>query len=79
MIKGVNFMNDLIVQFAILWGEKIASPWSNKETEVAEEMKQYSSEELLPIFSGWAEDYNMSDESDTVIFFEEKLTDLMHE
>lgn len=72
-------MNDLIVQFAILWGEKIASPWGSKEREIAEEMKQYDTEELLDIFSAWADEYNTSTESDTVDFFEEKLTDLMHE
>lgn len=72
-------VNSLILQFAILWGEKIASPLSSKEREIAEEMKQYETDELLSIFSAWAEKYDTSAESDTVDFFEEQLTDLMHE
>lgn len=72
-------MNDLIVQFAILWGEKMAGPCSSKEKEIVEEMKRYDSEELLSIFSAWAEEYNKTDAIDTIDFFEEKLTDLIHE
>lgn len=72
-------MNDIIVQFAVLWGINIGSPISSKEQEIANEMKTYDSEELLSILSGWAEEYLASDVEDTVEFFEKKLTDLMHE
>ena len=72
-------VNSLILQFAILWGEKIASPLSRKEKEITEEMKQYDTDELLSIFSAWAEKYDANAESDTVDFFEKQLTDLMHE
>jgi len=73
-------MNDLIVQFAVLWGEFIGSAvLSSKEMRLTEEMKQYNLEELLDIFSGWADEFSNSDEEDTVEFFNEKLADLMHE
>lgn len=72
-------MNDIIVQFAVLWGIEIGSPLSSKEREVAEEMKAYDSLELMLIFTGWAEEYLASDVEDTVEFFQAKLTDLMHE
>lgn len=72
-------MNDLIVQFSVLWGIAIGSSFSSKEQKLVEEMKTYDSEELLKIFSGWAKEYSKSEVEDTVEFFEEKLTDLMHE
>ena len=72
-------MNDIIVQFAMLWGVTIGSALSSKEREIAEEMKTYDSEELLQILSGWAEEYAFANAEDTVEFFETKLTDLMHE
>ena len=72
-------MNDIIVQFAVLWGIKIGSPISSKEKEIAKEMKTYDSDKLLDILSGWAEEYIASDMEDTVEFFEKKLTNLMHE
>lgn len=72
-------MNDIIVQFAVLWGINIGSPISFKEQEIASEMKTYDSEELLNILSEWAEEYLASNIEDTVEFFEKKLADLMHE
>lgn len=72
-------MNDIIVQFAILWGIEIGSALSSKEQEVATEMKQYDSHEVLTILTGWAEEYVELNAEDTVEFFNTKLTDLMHE
>lgn len=72
-------MNDIIVQFAVLWGQTIGSSLSSKEVEIAEEMKQYDSEELLKILSAWAEEFVAGNEEDTVEFFEEKLVDWLHE
>lgn len=66
-------MNDLIVQFAVLWGQTIGSATTIEETKRAEEMKQYSSDELLPILSNWAREYLNSDIDDTVDFFENKI------
>ena len=72
-------MNDIVVQYAVLWGMKIGSAIGLKERGIAEEMKAYDSMELLEIFTGWAEEYFNSDVEDSVEFFEMKLVDLMHE
>ena len=73
-------MNDIIVQFAVLWGQFIGSAvLSSKEMRLAEEMKAYDSEELLDIFTGWAQEFGKSNEEDTVDFFNEKFAELMHE
>lgn len=72
-------MNDIIVQFAILWGEHIGSALSSKELEISNEMKAYDSKEVLHLLSAWAEEYMHSEITDTVEFFDSKLTDLMHE
>lgn len=81
--KGVNLMNDLIIQFAILWGIELAdtqSAWGAEKAKMAEEMKHYDSEELLEIFSAWATEFmSQRSEDDPVFFFNEKLTDLMRE
>ena len=76
-------MNNLIIQFAILWGEFIGGTvLSSKEMQLAEEMKQYDTEELADIFSDWAKEFLENDyitDSDSVEFFGEKLCELMHE
>ena len=72
-------MNDVIVQFAILWGEYIGAACSPEELECAERMKQYDSEELLNLFSAWATEYLKGDEEDTVDFFNVKLAHLLLE
>ena len=77
---GGNSMNDVIVQFAVLWGQFIGSAvLSSTEMRLAEEMKQYDSEELLEIFTAWADEFHTSSEEDTVEFFNEMLADLLHE
>lgn len=42
-------MSDLIVQFAVLWGIKLAD---GSEIE-KDELRQWDSEELLDLFTGW--------------------------
>ena len=66
-------MNDIIIQFAILWGQTIGTAITSKEIEIAKDMKQYDSEELFNIFSKWAEEYISNNEEDTVVFFERQL------
>ena len=70
---------DIIVQFAVLWGIKIGNAFTRKEQNLAEEMKTYDSQELSSIFTAWSEEYLKGNFTDTVDFFEEKLTNLMHE
>ena len=69
-------MNDVIVQFAVLWGQTIGSALSVKEIMLANEMKEYDSEELTQLLSVWATEYRNSDEEDTVEFFQQKLDSL---
>lgn len=74
-------MNDLIIQFSILWGEFIGSAASGFEIEWAEEMKQYDTEELFNIFSEWTKEFleeNFVADTDSVEFFGEKLSELMY-
>lgn len=66
-------MNDIIVQFAMLWGQTIGSAITPEEIAKAKEMKQYDSEELLKLLSGWAEEYLNGDFDDTVDFFNNKV------
>lgn len=70
-------MNDIIVQFAVLWGQFIGSAVFGYEVEEANKLKAYDSEELLKLLTIWAEEYESSDSDDTVDFFETKLDELL--
>ena len=75
-----NTNDDLIVQFAMLWGMQIGSALSAKEIEIAKEMKQWDSTELLQLFSAWKDEYvSQIEKPDICEFFNEKVTDLLHE
>jgi len=67
-------MSDLVVQFAVLWGVKLASG-TEKERD---ELRQWDSEELLDLFTGWVEEYRESDYDDSVDFFEDKIEELLN-
>jgi hypothetical protein len=69
-------MDDLIVQFARLWGNYEAHGWSKEELELSEKLKGYDSEEMLEILKVWADEYIESEYDDTVEFFEEKIKNL---
>ena len=73
--------NDLIVQFAILWGTEIGlaclSPLSS-ENEKGKEMKQWDSEELCQLFFSWKAEYlNQDAIEDSTDFFHKKLAELL--
>lgn len=71
----VNDNNDLLVQFAVLWGNHIGSVHSSTD---ANKMKQWDSEELLNLFSAWKNEYLSQDAiEDSVDFFNKKLSDLL--
>ena len=71
----VNDDNDLLVQFAVLWGNYIGSAHSSTD---ANKMKQWDSEELLNLFSTWKNEYLSQDAiEDSVDFFNKKLSDLL--
>ena len=78
--KKVDEGNDLVVQFAILWGMQIGSAFSSKEIEIAEEMKQWDSDELFKLFSAWKTEYFGQDIiEDSAEFFQKKLVELLYE
>ena len=71
---------DLVFQFAVLWGMYIGSAMTVTEEKNAKEMKEYDSEELLTLLTGWQDEYLKQDKvEDTCEFFNMKLENLMHE
>ena len=71
---------DIIIQFAILWGETIGSATTTAEWEEAKLMKEYDSEDLLQLFSAWKDSYiNQNITDDTCEFFEMKRKELLDE
>ena len=67
-------MSDLIVQFAVLWGIKLA----NGSEREKDELRQWDSKELLDLFTGWLDEYRESDYDDSVDFFEDKVEELLN-
>ena len=78
-------MDDLIVQFARLWGQRETFAFNEKEEKIAEMLKGYDSEELLQLLQAWAEEYASLPENshwltvDTVDFFERKIEEMFGE
>ena len=69
-------MNDLMIQFARLWGQYEAYRCSVKYEEISDMLKGYDSLELLGIVHDWAEEYCLTDAEDTVEFFEQKIEEM---
>ena len=76
---GGIVMNDIIVQFARLWGQREAYQDTEEEVRAAEELKAYDSQECLALLTIWAKEYLDSDntERDTCVFFNEKVDALV--
>ena len=70
-------MNDITVQFSVLWGMAIGSAIKPSEIEMAKKMKSYDSQELLNLLSGWAEDFLRSNFEDTVDYFTDRLARIL--
>lgn len=69
---------DIIIQFAVLWGETIGSATTTAEWEESKIMKEYDSEELLKLFTEWQNLYmNQNITNDTCEFFEMKRKELI--
>lgn len=69
---------DIIIQFAVLWGEAIGYALTTEELEEAKIMKEYDSEELLTLFIKWKDSYqNYQLEQDAYEFFEMKRKELI--
>lgn len=70
---------DLVVQFAVLWGMYIGSAITAIEEKNAQKMKEYDSEELLALLTGWKDEYLKQNEiEDSCDFFNLKLENLMY-
>ena len=69
-------MNDLMIQFARLWGQYEAYRCSAKDEEISDMLKGYDSLELWGIVYDWAEEYCRTDAEDTVEFFERKIEEM---
>lgn len=69
---------DIIIQFAMLWGETIGYATTANECEEAKVMKEYDSEDLLKLFTEWKDLYlNQNITNDTCEFFESKRKELL--
>ncbi len=66
-------MNDIIVQFARLWGQLEATVLTAEDEDTSDMLKAYDSEEMLKVISEWAEEFAASDEEDTCDFFYSKI------
>ena len=71
-------MNDIIVEFARLWGQREAYHDNEEEIRVAEELKAYDSQECAALLTVWAGEYLANpDANDTYDFFNEKVEALV--
>ena len=70
-------MNDVIVQFARLWGQAETLNLTEEDRKISRETKAYDSMELLDLLTKWAKEYMVSDEEDTCDFFYRKLGELI--
>ncbi len=70
-------MDDLIVQFARLWGQYETLNLTDKDREIADMLKSYDSIELRDLLQQWADEfYSNSKYEDTVEFFEQKVEEM---
>ena len=81
-------MNDVIVQFARLWGQRetLAVPFTEEEERVSEQLRSYDSDDCLKVLSAWAEEFLSNNNAvedelirdfNAVEFFEKKLKEIV--
>lgn len=74
----VNMSFDIVIQFAVLWGENIGSAMTEEEFEEAKVMKEYDSIELFELLVKWKDAYLRQDAiEDSCEFFEMKRKELV--
>jgi hypothetical protein len=79
-MRRIKTMNDIIVQFARLWGMHEATVLTAEDEDISDELKQWDSEELYSLLKKWSDEYEKcTDDIDTVEFFELKVKELMNE
>ena len=71
-------MDDLMIQFARLWGQREVLILNSDDEIIANILKSYDSEELLQLLKKWADEFVDNNESDdTVDFFERKIEGML--
>ena len=71
-------MDDLIIQFARLWGQREVFILDANDEKLADTLKSYDSIELRNLIQQWAEEFLYDeDNADTVDFFEKKIEEMM--
>lgn len=63
---------DIIVQFAVQWGAIIGEARAEGNASLVSYLNDYDSEELLAMFTEWANELTASSCDDTVDFFNQK-------
>ena len=70
-------MDDVIIQFARLWGQREVLVANAKDEKIADMLKSYDSIELRNLLQQWSEEYLFDGEyDDTVDFFEQKIEEM---
>ena len=71
-------MEDLIVQFARLWGQQEVLVINSKDEEISKMLKSYDSIELRNLLQQWSDEFmfDSNENTDTVEFFEEKIEEM---
>ena len=71
-------MEDLIVQFARLWGQQEVLIINSKDEEISKMLKSYDSIELRNLLQQWSDEFmfDSNENTDTVEFFEEKIEEM---
>lgn len=73
-------MDDLIIQFARLWGQREVLILNADDEKLADILKSYDSIELRNFMQQWADEFLYDENNeDTVDFFEKKIEEMMTE
>lgn len=74
-------MNDIMIQFARLWGQLEATTITAKDKDVSDYLKSYDSEEVMNIVWEWSEEYMADDNNieDSCDFFYIKIKEITKE
>lgn len=78
MVEEMSSKGTLMLEFAIFWGMYLGNAANDAELQIAEEMKQWETDELSDVFAGWADEYYGKEVSDDIgEFFIRKLLALI--
>ena len=70
-------MDDLMIQFARLWGQREATLNSSKDEDISYMLKGFDSVDMEIELRKWKDEFlSLEDVEDTVEFFEKKIEEL---